>query len=334
MSPKPPTIRDIATAAGVSRGTVSRVLNGGHYVSPAARAAVERAIQQTGYIANHTARSLARRRTDCIAFILSEPQEKLFEDPNFDVLLRFAERTLAEHDRSLVLMFAADPAGHERVSRYLRAGHVDGAMLVSVHFGDPLLGKLPPNSVPVVSCDRPLTDADLLPYVGIDNQSGAAKMTNYLLDRGHCHVATVTGPLDTSSGINRLAGYRDAMAARHRETYVASAADYGYHSGEAAMDELLERHPEIDAAFVASDLLAAGALASLRRHGRKVPGDVAIGGFDDSRIAGTTEPPLTTMRQPIDALARDLTQMLLRLIDGQPVESHVLPTELIVRESA
>lgn len=334
MPPKVPTIRDVAVAAGVSRGTVSRVLNGGHYVSPAARVAVERAIEATGYVANHSARSLARRRTDCVAFILSEPHEKLFEDPNFDVLLRSAERTLAEHDRALILMFAADPAGHERVARYLRAGHVDGAMLVSVHFGDPLLGKLPPDSVPVVSFDRPRGDADLLPYIGVNNRDGAEQMTKYLIGRGHRQIATITGPLDTSSGQNRLLGYRDAMSAHGLATHIVSAADYGYRSGEAAMDRLLESDPDVDAVFVASDLLAAGALTALRRHGRKVPDDVAVGGFDDSRLATTTDPQLTTMRQPFETLAAEVARMLLRLIDGEPVESYSLPTELVIRASA
>jgi DNA-binding LacI/PurR family transcriptional regulator len=137
-----PTIHDVAREAGVSRGTVSRVLNGGRNVSPAALAAVNGAIRRTGYVVNRHARSLITGRSDSVAFLLTEPQEKLFEDPNFSVLLSGCTQALAKHDITLLLMVAATDAERRRVARYITAGHVDGVLLVSSHSGNPVVELL------------------------------------------------------------------------------------------------------------------------------------------------------------------------------------------------
>ena len=144
-----PTIEDVAAEAGVSRGTVSRVLNGGHYVSPGTLDAVNRAIKKTGYVVNHHARSLVTQRSESVAFILSEPAERLFADPNFAVLLRGCTQALAEHDIGLFVCIAASSSDRTRITRFLAAGHVDGALLVSVHAGDPLLDLLGDGGRPV-----------------------------------------------------------------------------------------------------------------------------------------------------------------------------------------
>ncbi len=151
-----PTIEDVAAEAGVSRGTVSRVLNGGHYVSPDTLEAVNRAIKKTGYVVNHHARSLVTQRSESVAFILSEPTERLFADPNFAVLLRGCTQVLAEHDIGLFNCIAASHSDRTRITRFLAAGHVDGALLVSVHAGDPLLDLLGTAGVPYVACGAPL----------------------------------------------------------------------------------------------------------------------------------------------------------------------------------
>src|SRR5580693_5758411 len=150
-----PTIEDVATEAGVSRGTVSRVLNGGHYVSPGTLDAVNRAIKKTGYVVNHHARSLVTQRSESVAFILSEPAERLFADPNFSVLLRGCTQALAEHDIGLFVCIAASSSDRTRITRFLAAGHVDGALLVSVHAGDPLPDLLGSAGVPYVACGAP-----------------------------------------------------------------------------------------------------------------------------------------------------------------------------------
>ncbi len=330
---KRPTIHDVAAAAGVSRGTVSRLLNGDRYVSPAARVAIERAISETGYVVNRAARSLVTQRTGSIVMVLSEPHEKLFEDPNYSTLIRVAIRRLAERDLSLVMMMAGDEGDRERVVRYVRGGHADGVLLVSTPAGDPLdsaLGSGPP----AVSCGAVVGRESVVPYAAADDRLGARQMTEYLVSQGRKRIAMITGPMDTPGGIQRLEGFADVLG-RKASTKLIAHGDWTQASGERAMTELLERSPDLDAVFVASDLMAAGALTALRAAGRSVPDDVAVGGFDDSSVATSTLPPLTTIRQPLAEMANRTVDLLLALIDGaQQVEPVTLPTELVIRESA
>jgi DNA-binding LacI/PurR family transcriptional regulator len=328
---------DVAALSGVSRGTVSRVLNGAHHVSPAALAAVQRAVAETGYVINSSARSLVTRRAGAVAFLLSEPQERLFEDPNFNVLLRHTSQALAEHDLSMVLMVAGGgDRERERVLRYVRAGHVDAVLLVSTHGGDPLVDELVAGRVPVVACGVPLGHEDRVPHVAARDREGAREMTAYLRSLGRARIATITGPMDTSGGQERLEGFRDVLGRRAARARISHASGYTFAAGELAMEQLLRTAPDLDAVFVASDLLAAGALAALHRAGRRVPDDVAVGGFDDSQIALTTQPPLTTMHQPFDLVARAMVEIAVELTQGeeQPVASRTVPTRLVRRASA
>jgi DNA-binding LacI/PurR family transcriptional regulator len=327
-----PTINDVAELAGVSRGTVSRVLNGAHYVSPGALKAVERAMRATGYAVNQSARSLVTKRSEAVAFVLSEPQERLFEDPNFSVLLRCCTQALAEHDFSLLLMIESSDAERDRLLRYVRGGHVDGVLLISAHSGDPFIADLARGVIPAVACGRPGGGARIH-YVAAEDREGARQMTGYLVQQGRRRIGMIHCP-QVVGGPERLQGYRDVLGRRALKRLVVDAPDYSYAAGAAAMRQLLAASPDIDAVFAASDLLAAGALGELRRAGRRVPDDVAVGGFDDSRIARETDPPLTTIRQPLEHVSRDMVDVLLRLIRGEPTSSRVLPTELVVRESA
>lgn len=329
-----PTIDDVAALAGVSRGTVSRVLNGGHEVSAAALASVQKAILTSGYVVNQSARSLVTRTTNAVAFVLSEPQERLFEDPNFSVLLRCATQALAERNVSLVLMIAGGPADRERELGYLRSGHVDGVLLISSHGGDPLVGSLARAGIPFIVCGKPMGFEDTLPYVCADDRAGGRQMTQYLADLGRKRIATITGPLDTSGGYERLQGFFDVLGRRAPKRRIANATEYSYAAGEVAMEQLLEQSPDLDAVFVASDLVAAGAMSVLRRSGRSVPDDVAVGGFDDSHVAVTTDPPLTTVRQPLEQVAATMVQLLLEQVAGDPARSVTLPTSLVQRSSA
>jgi DNA-binding LacI/PurR family transcriptional regulator len=327
-----PTIEDVAAAAGVSRGTVSRVLNGGHYVSPAALESVNRAIKKTGYVVNHHARSLVTQRSQAAAFILSEPQERLFDDPNFGVLRRGCTQALAEHDIGLFLCVTASEAERTRVTRFMAAGHVDGALLISAHAGDPIVGLLEGLGVPVVAIGVPLGHESSIGYVAANDRDGARQMTSYLRSIGRRRIATITGPLDTSGGQQRLEGYRDILGAA--EPALIASGDYSQPSGDAAMTELLSRVPDLDAVFAASDVMALGALAALRRSGRRVPEDVAVGGFDDSPAAVAARPELTTMRQPFARISAEMVRLLLAGIAGDPPSAVILPTELVRRASA
>ncbi|WP_159501413.1 LacI family DNA-binding transcriptional regulator [Microbacterium sp. 18062] len=328
-----PTIRDVAAAAGVSRGTVSRVINGGHWVSPDARSAVEDAIRRTGYTANHHARSLATGRAGSLAFLLTEPQHLLFADPTFSLLLRGAAEALAQRSMTLVLLVAGTPEERANVTHFVSAGHVDGVLLISSHESEPLLDALLVAGVPTVSCGLPLGHQGDLAAVAVDEEGSARAITRYLRDRGHRRVATIAGPDDTPGGRYRLVGFRQEMGEDFLPELV-ERGDYGRESGAAAMARLLERTSDIDAVFAASDMMAAGAIATLRKAGLRVPEDVAVAGFDDSGFAASHEPALTTMRQPWDRISAEMVTLLLEVIDGGSPRTVTLPTDLVVRESA
>ncbi|MFB7511928.1 MULTISPECIES: LacI family DNA-binding transcriptional regulator [unclassified Streptomyces] len=333
---RPATIHDVAREAGVSRGTVSRVLNGGHYVSPAAKTAVDAAIRRTGYVVNRHARSLITGKSDSVAFLLTEPQERFFEDPNFNVLLRACTQALAAQDIPLLLMIAGTEDERRRNLRYIEAGHVDGVLLVSSHSGDPVVERLHEAGVPVVACGKPLGQTAKIGYVAADDRDGARDMVRHLYGTGRRRIATVAGPLDTPGGVERLAGYRETLAeyGLPLDEALVATGDYSRGSGEDAAEALLARAPDIDAVFVASDLMAQGVLDALARAGRRVPEDIAVGGFDDSPAALGTRPSLTTIRQPWDRISAEMVRTLLARIAGEDPATVILPTELVRRESA
>ncbi|RDG39964.1 LacI family DNA-binding transcriptional regulator [Streptomyces corynorhini] len=333
---KPPTIHDVAREAGVSRGTVSRVLNGGHYVSPAAQEAVNAAIRRTGYVVNRHARSLITGKSDSVAFLLTEPQERFFEDPNFNVLLRGCTQALAAHDIPLLLMIAGTKDERRRIARYITSGHVDGVLLVSSHSGDPVAEQLRSARVPLVACGKPLGQSSRVSYVSADDRDGAREMVRHLVRTGRRRIATVTGPLDTPGGTERLAGYREILAESGlaADERLVVSGDYSRASGTSCAELLLRRAPDLDAVFVASDLMAQGVLTALKDAGRRVPEDVAVGGFDDSPAALDTRPALTTIRQPWDRISAEMVRVLLAQIGGEETSTVTLPTELVVRDSA
>jgi DNA-binding LacI/PurR family transcriptional regulator len=329
-----PTLEMVAARAGVSRATVSRVVNGSTSVAPEIRETVMRAVAALRYVPNLAARSLVTQRTDSYALVVPEPTNRVFsEDPFFSILIRGVSEELEKAEKQLVLMLANSATSQNRVERYAMAGHVDGVMFISMHGSDPLPASLARLGMPAVCNERPLGRVSL-PYVGVDNVGGAETATRHLLASGRTRVATIAGPLDMVGGIDRLAGYRAAIKGSKRRPLVA-VGDFTRESGVAAMSQLLDESPDLDAVFVASDLMADGALRVLRQAGRRIPDDVAVVGFDDIEVARFTEPPLTTVRQPILDIGRELARMVVRLAAGGAVESSVvLPTELVIRESA
>lgn len=329
---KRPTVRDVAEVAGVSRGTVSRVINGGHWVSDDARKAVESAIKKTGYSLNQHARSLATGRSNSIAFLLTEPQHLLFEDPTFSILLRSCAEVLGEREMPMLLMVSGTEKERKRNTEYIASGHVDGVIVVSSHQDNPVIADLITKGIPTVSCGAPLGFEDQIGYVSIDESGSARRMVDYLKSK-YQTVGIVTGPLDTPGGVQRLEGYRLAMGDAYDESLVAHG-DYSRASGALAVRELIARRPDIDAVFVASDLMAAGAIAALHDLGKNIPGDIAVSGFDDHALASSTIPPLTTMRQPFERIAHEVVRLLMGVIEGEEHATVILPAQLVERESA
>lgn len=328
-----PKLADVALAAGVSPATASRVLTGSAPVRPQTRREVEAAIARLGYVRNRTRRTVPRR-TGSVAFVACEDNARVFAEPFFLSVLRSISVVLSARGIQLVLLMAHSPRDYQMLARYLRSGHVDGAVLVSMHGRRPL----DPESLgtPVAMVGRPLDD-DGISYVDADNVGGAKDAVRHLVARGRSKIATIAGPPDMSPGVDRLRGYRAAIAdAGLSDHGLIVYGDFGMASAEHAVYRLLDRRPALDAVFAASDLMAAGALRALRRAGRRVPDDVAVIGFDDSPLALYTEPKMTTVRQPVKEMGERLATEMLGLIarSGQDAFRVVLDTTLVIRQSA
>ena len=233
-----PTIEDVAELAGVSRGTVSRVLNGGRHVRPALMASVNSAIETLGYSVNQAARNLAAGRTGSVAFVISEGQERLFEDPNFGMFVKVFTRELRLQGRHLLVTAAGDHEEEAFLGNYLSAGHVDGALLALPRLGEPMLAHLANSHLPLVVMGRPLGFEKALSWVAIDDEAGAHEMVTYLLSRGRSRIATVTGPLNTSSGRDRFEGYRKATGEAFRAS-LSAEGDWSILSGRSGPRQVI-----------------------------------------------------------------------------------------------
>ncbi|MFI9241990.1 LacI family DNA-binding transcriptional regulator [Streptomyces sp. NPDC053086] len=338
-----PTLEEVAARAGVGRGTVSRVINGSPRVSDTTRAAVEAAVAELGYVPNTAARALAANRTDAIALVVPEPETRFFAEPYFSDMLRGVGAELSDTEMQLLLIFAGSDRERQRLAQYLAAHRVDGVLLVSVHADDPLPDLLAQLEIPAV-ISGPRSAAESLTSVDSDNYGGARSAVEHLLSRGRRRIAHITGRLDVYGAERRVAGYRDALrdAGHAVDELLIEAGDFTEEGGRRAMTTLLSRHPDLDAVFAGSDVMAAGARQVLREAGRRIPDDVALVGYDDSAIARHMDPPLTSVRQPIEEMGRAMIDFLLAEIAGRrPAASGeperrqaVLPTELVVRASS
>lgn len=337
-----PTLEAVAALAKVSRATVSRVVNGGDGVRQPLAERVRRAVEELGYVPNHAARTLVTKRHDAVAVVVAEPESRVFADPFFGLQLRGISKELTAHDNQLVLLLTEGRDDHARVARYLAGGHVDGALVFSLHLDDPLPGLIRRAGVPTVFGGRPGwsdgTPADPpgsagAVYVDSDNRGGARTAVRHLVGLGRGRIAHITGALDQTSAVDRLDGYRDVVA--DAGPGLVEESDFTAAGGERAMRALLDRRPDLDALFAANDLAASGALRVLRERGRRVPEDVAVIGFDDMLpVAEHTDPPLTTIRQDIEGMGRLMARLLLSGPEPRDPGGVVLPTTLVRRASA
>lgn len=338
-----PTLEEVAARAGVGRGTVSRVINGSPRVSDATRAAVEAAVAELGYVPNTAARALAANRTDAIAMVVPEPETRFFSEPYFSDILKGVGAQLSDTEMQLLLIFAGNDRERRRLAQYLAAHRVDGVLLVSVHADDPLPDLLSQLEIPAV-ISGPRSEHETLPSVDSDNYGGGRSAVEHLIERGRTRIATITGRLDVYGAQRRVDGYRDALedAGREVDERLIVPGDFTEEGGRRAMAELLTRCPDLEAVFAGSDVMAAGARQVLREAGHRIPEDVALVGYDDSAIARHMDPPLTSVRQPIEEMGRAMIDLLLdEIADRRPAVSRglerrqvMLPTELVARASS
>jgi DNA-binding LacI/PurR family transcriptional regulator len=328
------TLEMVAAESGVSRSTVSRVVNGSPKVRPEVVQAVSAAIERLNYVPNRAARSLASRQTYAIALLVPERVKTFFNDPFFASVVQGITTGMENSDYILnLLVSSSDPTRKTR--RYLRGGNVDGALVVSHHTADTDLADLC-DIMPVVFGGRPaLADLASCHFVDIDNVQGARTAVDHLISIGRRRIATVTGPEDMRAGVDRRTGWADGLAAAGLPAEALAVGDFTEAGGAAATRALLASHPEIDAVFVANDLMARGVVRVLLESGRTVPDDVAVVGYDDSPAATALRPELTTIAQPSELMGRRMAELLLALLRGEePEPQKLLPTTLVRRETA
>ena len=330
------TLEQVAALAGVGRGTASRVINGSAHVSARSRAAVEAAVAELQYVPNAAARTLKTRRTDAVALVIAESEDRIFGEPFFAGVVRGISGALSSAGKQLVLLLSQAGSRSAHLHDYLSRQHVDGVLLLSLHDDDVLPEVIRSRSLPMVVGGRGVGGPETA-WIDVDNEHGAALAARLLVDTGCRVIGTITGPLDMTAGRDRYDGFRLALADAGHELpdELVAQGDFSQPSGARAMEELLARRPDLDGVFCANDPMAAAALQVLRAAGRTVPDDVSVIGFDDSPLALTTEPPLTTVRQPPEEMGRAMVELLLaQLADEASVgETRVLGTSLVVRAS-
>ncbi|WP_309709220.1 LacI family DNA-binding transcriptional regulator [Pseudolysinimonas sp.] len=329
------TIFDVAAEAGVSRGTVSRVLNGEPYVSARAREAIEAAIAKVGYVRNTAARNLATQSSGAIALIVHEPHSVFVDDPNIGAILLGINSSLSAADYQLVSLIIDTERDSQRVTGYLGGGFVDGAIIVSAREGDPISKAIADLRLPAVMIGRPDNQLQL-PWVGIDNRGAAKQITQRLKATGRRRIGMIAAGLDRDSGRDRLAGFRDALGKSYDDTLVSRQSLYTHAAGVAGVTELLLADPHLDGVFAASDAVAVGALEALAAAGRRVPVDVGVVGFDDSAWARRARPGLSTIRQPAGDLGARAAELVLEQVrtGATTADGVLLPTEVVWRDSA
>lgn len=330
------TLEMIARKAGVSRSTVSRVVNDHPNVRGEVRERVKRVIAETGYQPHAAARSLASRRTFVIGLVIPRSVQHFFGDPYFPRLTQgIAEAcNLADYTLSLFLLHSEN-VEKKLIPRISSRGMLDGIIIQSTHLRDNVISEISQGQVPFLVAGRPF-NAPYASFIDVDNVSGAEKAVNYLLSIGRTRIATVTGSLGTAAGLDRLVGYRRALeqAGLPVEESLIVEGDFSEHSGYAAAGKLLASRP--DAIFCGTDMMAVGVLRRLKERGVRIPQDISLVGYDDLPPAQMADPPLTTIRQPIRRFGAKAVETLLDILDhpdrGQ-VRVILDATELVVRET-
>lgn len=330
-----PTLVDVAQAAGVSRATAARVLSGGTKVDARMSAAVLHAAEQLGYEANSAARMLRGGRAGAIGLVIAVDELDSLTGTFFTSVLKGAAKALHAADLQPVLL-PADQDDADRIPRFLRSRAVDGAVVILQHEITHLAPTLADSPVPIGWVGRPrgaLADDAII--VDSDNHGGGRLAALALADAGRRRLGIIAGPHDMEPARDRIRGWRDELTELGIEHGAIVHAEFTLESGAAAMARLLHRHPDIDGVFASSDLMAVGAIRMLQASGRRVPVDVSVVGFDDVIIAATSDPPLTTVRQPLEEMGRVAAETVIAASLGQEVDRQpVLPTTLVQRESA
>lgn len=329
------TLEDIARQAGVSRSTVSRVVNGQPYVRPEVRERVLKLIQSTGFHPNLAARTLASQRSWMIGLVLPRSVSSFFSDPYFPRLTQGIAQACNQYNYTLGLFLVSTPEDEEKIyPRVSRRGFLDGVLVQSGQIGDHLIDSLVNSDVPLVVAGRPFNTSDVS-YIDVDNVHAAYQAVSHLVSLGYQRIGTIIGMSNSTVSLDRKEGYLKALVEHGLvvDKSLIVEGDFTEAGGYAAMKNLMPAEP--DAVFAASDLLALGAMRAVREAGLCIPDDIGFVGFDDLPIAALLDPPLTTVHQPIFEFGVKAVEMLIDVINfgTRPARRVIMDTDLVIRAS-
>jgi DNA-binding LacI/PurR family transcriptional regulator len=327
------TIEHVAQLAEVSKATVSRVLNDSPKVSEQTRDRVMKAIKETGYYPNVTARRLTTNKAETIGLIIPSPQDKTFGNPFYTEILRGFTHQAKIEGYDLLLFINEHQFNYSQLFYDRR---VDGLLLVGVNRNDKGVIQLSNNKFPYILTGK--VDYKEANYVDADNKGGAYQAVSYLVNLGHKRIGYLGGSFDFVFNQERFEGYLQVLKEHNLEygKELTMESINTEESGYEAMRTLLESSLIPTAVFAANDLDAIGAMKAVRKKGLRIPEDIAVIGFDDIQLASHIEPPLTTIRQPIYEMGITAVSLLVQLIEGKKKEplKVELSTQLIIRGSS
>jgi DNA-binding LacI/PurR family transcriptional regulator len=338
MTKKRITSQDVANLAGVSRTTVSFVLNDvkGLSISSQTRQKVHEAAEHLGYIPDATAQALASRRTKALGLVMTRSPHTIATDAFLPRIIAGLMEVIKDHKLRLLIEYVEVEHQDRAYLELARAQRIDGMILLTPRLNDAGLRKLEQVDIPTVIMGE-LAGSNLY-SVDIDNRLAAQKGVQYLLELGHEQIACITNaPPSYSAAADRVLGYKDALdtAGITPNDKLIRYADFDPKSGYDQMKSLLTSQMKFTAAFVASDNVAVGASAALHEAGIRIPEDISLIGFDDIPWAEYFDPPLTTIRLDAQELARKACFVLTDLLEGKkvPQKRQILDTELVIRKS-
>jgi DNA-binding LacI/PurR family transcriptional regulator len=330
-----PTIYDVGRRAGVSRSTVSRVLNGKGEVDPKTAETVWEAVRALNYYPNASARALVRQRTDMIGVMLAH-----VSDPFYEKLIKGIESAAAAWDMGVVFYNSDDDLQNHQllITSVLESNKVDGAIVVGSHLGDKkIILEIISRGFPMAMIERYFTESDV-PCIVTDNRAGAVLAVEHLSRLGHRRIGCITGNLLYQTAIDRLEGYKATLEKLRFpvEEELIAFGGFHYEKGYEGMKQLLSLRERPTAVFACNDMMAFGAILAINECGLSVPQDIAVVGYDDITFAAMFYPPLTTIRQPLFEMGSLAAQSLIgRIRSGEaaPIVKKVFPVELVVRKS-
>ncbi len=328
------TLEKIGELAGVSRSTVSRVINNHPNISTEVRERVQRVIQETGYQPNQAARSLVSSQSNILGLVIPNIIQAVFTDPYYPRLMQGISAACNQRGYTLALfLFHTLEEEREAVQRFTRNSLLDGLIITADNVSNPFVPALLDRGMPFVYVGRP-TKPEQVTFVDVDNFAGGYNATTHLIKLGYQRIGQIATAHNTA-GIDRDRGFRQAMQDRNMplDEDLIAYGDFTEKSGYDGMKALLPHRP--DAVFVQSDSMGLGASRALRDAGLCVPEDVALVGFDDLQPALLAEPPLTTIRQPIQRTGQIAVETLIDRLQNpdQPPQHIILSTELVIRSS-